>query len=681
MSEVMGKISRCEATIAIVGAAPTDSKRMAQTLMDKGFPKVTSLRDLPSLTSAIESNKAFDWVFICFSQSWKKRINPILFLEFLEKSGNLDKIRTSFILNPSDSPCLKAAFERGLFSWHPWDFNTTSMSEEWDEMASAIKLHEEDETLVAAQYLRKFLKNQREFRELLNLETSLQKFYPDHHRQRLALANAHYLSGSPDTAKDILEELNLLNADFANEVNDLLVLCEDKSPEDLSFARKNGFNKTIIIEKESFSAQLIKKAVTELGFNSVETFTDGSSAWSHMEKKPRVDLIVMNWSLEGVSALQLLQRIRNICQTAPSIVVVGTGFNNDEAQLIREMTVTRVMNQPLRYKQVLMTLAWAMKQKVQPTEIKTFEARIERALDDGDLKTASEFNIRYQKMSQASEARKSYMEAMIRYHQKDYEGASKLLREAAKTSRGTNINILNLLSKCLFRLNDYQAAGKILEKISSLSPQNLQRLCQLAKVQVTLGEEDKANDKIKQAEAIDSENNELVATKAEIAVYKGDTKEASKLMSRLSSNDNIVRHLNNLAVFKIKSGDREHALRLYQDTLESIPEDRIELHSIVSYNLALAYIKGNDRKEGLKYLEKIKDMGPSPISPKAQSLLNRLKQTKRYKNASEILVAGDKSASIQSDIEIEDEEKFTCLHKVYKPKTITSYSKALLGAS
>jgi tetratricopeptide (TPR) repeat protein len=170
-----------------------------------------------------------------------------------------------------------------------------------------------------------------------------------------------------------------------------------------------------------------------------------------------------------------------------------------------------------------------------------------------------------------------------------------------------------------------------------------------------MGNDQKAAEAIVDAKKIEEEHRDIKVTETKMALHKGDTESAKKLMSQLDSLDELISYMNNKAVALARSGDVEGGISQYRKTMQSIPDDRVTVKAVVLYNTGLAYARAGDLEEAKATLEKAIQI-KSDVKRKADSLRRRV--VKSIETGEPLqLRSDDPSQSKAADMQLPEQEE------------------------
>lgn len=68
--------------------------------------------------------------------------------------------------------------------------------------------------------------------------------------------------------------------------------------------------KILVIDDMSTMRNLVKKRLTEMGFQNFEEAEDGQLAWAKLNSVPDIRLVVSDWNMPNCTGLELLKKVR-----------------------------------------------------------------------------------------------------------------------------------------------------------------------------------------------------------------------------------------------------------------------------------------------------------------------------------------------------------------------------------
>ena len=594
-----------------------------------GFTQVEGKGGITEVLQHLEVEHA-DWLIVPLMAD--QPANALHLLQIVTEHPDLKHVRVSLMVEDTELYVLPAAYELGLFSHHRRPFTKDSVADELKTLLKRLEAVGFNESEVAADYLRGYLKDAKAHDSRVELEKGLLDVYPGKAQILINLAEPQYFLGRQDAAKQTLAQVSMLDAaltDKATELGKTLFGTEFKLPSVESGGDVNilGAKTAIVVDSDDTVCTAVQETLKKLGVSSVEKFSDGEAAFAHIEKNPEPDLIIMEWRIPKLSGPLLIQRIRNHNFLNVPILILSSLLKPDDMPLVREMSVAGILSKPLNKELFIPNLIWTMQQERLPTEHQVMERKIGQLLAANRKADAEPLRAIFMANANVPMARKRVVEAKYAYANAEYALARDAAIDSLKLS-GDSIIVLNLLGKTFMRLKDPVSALKCFKKAQDLSPQNIERLCNIAEVQTELGDKKAAAATMDSATALDPDSKVVEEAAVKVAIAGGDTTTAQKLMGELDSLNDLVAYMNNKAVAYAKCGHAPEAIELYRKTMQSIPEARLDTRTIVHYNLALSMARAGDVEDAAVELalviaaaQKIKN---NKIIKKAQSLKERV---------------------------------------------------------
>ena len=644
------KFSDKSASTVIVDPSGSVRTLIGDVLKSQGFKTVQGVGTIADAMAQLET-EAVDWLVLPLNAD--QEINGLQIMQLVLEVPHLQHIRVSLLLEENEMWCLPKAFELGLLSWHAKPFTKVSLGADIDKFMKRLEATNWNMTHASADYVREYLQTNKDTKSHLAFEKRMLDVFPGNAELLTQLAKAQHASGKTDLAKSALNQAKLLQPDLEESI---LALAKQLFGSDgLGKAEAGsgmnaiGIKSVVIVDSDDTIRQSVRESLTGLGVPEIVDFSDGATAWEWLEKNPEPSLLIMEWRIPKLTGPLLIQRVRHHGFHELPIIVLSSLIKPEDMPLIREIGIANVVAKPIEKSALMSALVWTVQQERMPTEQLTVERKIRSLLTAKKVSEAQEFIGRYLQMPNISEGKRKLVEAELAYATNNVALARDMSVQALKAS-GENISVLNILAKSFMQLGDFANALKCFERAQKLSPMNIERLCMIAEAQVEVGEGDKAKEAMDKAGHLDPDAAQVQEASVKIAVFKGDVEIAKALMGELDNLSNVLSYMNNKAVASARCGKYEECIKLYEKTIDSVPDDRKDLRSIVRYNLGLAKVRGGDLEGSLKELDEAMKDPNSRVYKKAQSLHKRTK----------------KALETGSDITIKDDEKFV---SATSPKT------------
>ncbi|MBF0362020.1 MAG: response regulator [Oligoflexia bacterium] len=93
----------------------------------------------------------------------------------------------------------------------------------------------------------------------------------------------------------------------------------------------------LVVDDMPTSRKIVKKYLSEIGYNLVDEATDGEMAWTKiLGSNPQYGLIIADWHMPNISGLDLLKKVRakDEYKNLPFILVTGERKQNEIKEAI-----------------------------------------------------------------------------------------------------------------------------------------------------------------------------------------------------------------------------------------------------------------------------------------------------------------------------------------------------------
>lgn len=616
------------ARVILVDSSGAVRQLLSEVAKSIGFPNSQAVASIQDAHSILETEDV-DWMIVPLASD--QEVNGFHTLRMMSSFSELKNVRVSLLVDEGEMWCLPKAFELGLLSYHMKPFTKDSLKKDLEEFLRIFESNEWNSTRTSAEYLRKNLITTKSTGELLQLERTLLEMFPGNGKQLMNLAQAQHLSGQTDVAKTTLKQVVAIEPGLQASVDQKateLFGSKDLTAQAGEGAVGNvlGLNKVVIIDSDSAASANTKGIFTELGVTDIQEFSDGEQAWSSIDAGEEPSLIVMEWRVPSLTGPLLLQRLRSKGFLRVPVVVQSSLIKPTDMPIIREMGVANLIQKPLERSQILKAVIWTVQQDRMPTEQQTLENKIRAFLNAKNITEAEALIGRYLAEQSIADGRKNVIRAELAFAKDQYEAARDFAIESLK---GTSESIfaLNVLGKSLMILRQFDAALKCFQKAQSLSPVNLERLVTMAETQAEMGNIEAAEENVAKAKDIDPDSNTTKEGEIKVALASGSPEAAKKMLGQIESIGNVISYLNNKAVAHSKCGFMEEGIDIYKKTLDSVPEEKLDVRSVVTYNMALAKIRKGDLADALLDLDAVIAIPGAKVAKKAQSLKERLQSS------------------------------------------------------
>jgi len=621
-----------EKDLKVVVAEPSGTSRtlITELLRGAGFEDVTGV---PSAKEglAIMETETIGWFITNLMAS--EEINGAHILRICAEEPEVRGVVVTFILGNEELEYIPPSFQEGLTSFFLKPFTKDSLKDQLNKFLDCLQSNHWDIPLTAASYLRDYLTEKSDYKNLLVLEKSLLDFHQGSTEILLKCAIPQAKLGNLSEAKAILKQVKTIASSKSDEVAKIAEailpegesLFDEDSGEGSPTDNYFGIESVLVVDPDQESCLELEKILQDIGVNHVQACSSGKEAIKFLQENPEPDLVIQEWRIPELTGPVFLQRIRNQGARSCPIIILSLLIEKSDIPLLREMGVADVIDKPINKEEILEKIIWNYQQNKRPTDQMAMERKMREALRDRKAGKASEILARYKADPQISYGNKVLIEAEFAYFDKQYEEARDLAIEAIKYS-GDTLFTMNLLGKTMINLRDFDMALKCFGKAKGLSPVNIERLCNIAEVHSETANREAADEALNAVNDIDADHPSAQESEVKVAVNLGDFDKAKELMGAIDGIQNVVSFMNNSAVAMVRCNMMDEGIGQYQKTLESLPNNRQDYQGIVYYNMGLAYIRGGNMLGSLDALKQASLLDSPRIVQKAKHLYETVNQ-------------------------------------------------------
>ncbi|APJ03855.1 response regulator [Silvanigrella aquatica] len=588
------------------------------------YKLVSPFSDLNELINYIRESHV-DWCIL--SLEHLVNTNLIDFLNNLYRSSKNQLLTISIINKENDNiNLLLSLFEQGLFSNFLKPISMEDFEKQLQDLLESVNILKGNYTLVSSNFIRNILKQNKMYKDLLQFEKSILDFFPGSPRCLINLAEAECLNKDFSSATKTIAQAKFIDPESESQCNIIYEKYLKHLNEVSKEENKNilGIQNCMIIDPDSDVQYYVSETLKRLGVIDCQKITDGDSALEYLTKNKEPDLIIMEWKIPKISGVALVQRIRKLGFNQCFIVIISSLVKVTEHPLLQEVGVDTIIEKPFDGEKLSKELIGVTQRDRKPLEQRSLERKIRLLLSSKKVDEAKKLLDEYLSRSQISKYSKFQMQAEYEYETENYGAASKLALNVLK-SVGGSVLLFSLLGKCFLKLKDFKSAMKCFEKAHELSPTNMDRILTLVDLKQESGNVAEAGILLESAKKIDSTSTEVIEMDYRIAIKNSDTEKASNILKNLNSLTGVIGLINNDAVSKILAGKFEEGIDLYKNALNSLSDDLNEYKELITYNLALAYVRNKDLQKSLEILDSLKLNPNARVYKKVKSIRTKIK--------------------------------------------------------
>lgn len=680
-----------DSKIKIVTVHPSGTIRnlINTELRNRGYSDVVGAPDLQTVIGILETG-LIHWLITPVIADDK--INVYQILRLITEDPSMMDMRVSFILDESsDLPNICKAFDMGLLSCHRKMSTKADIEEEFKSLFACDLDCAGDLSLVAGEYLRQLLRESARTAELLKFEKNLLQLHVGNLKQLLHLAEAYLMNHQAEQAEQLFSQALLVDPALKPEIEALIQRYQEEAKAISAQAPMGlemlGIKSCLVLDPDTESLQLIESLLKKLGVKEIQLFQEPKIAIQWLKGPVKPELIIFEWRLPDTPGPIFVQSVRSILGFGVPLTVMNKDLTDRDLPVLHEMGVTDRIRKPIEAQAFFQDLIWVINQDRSPSEPIVLLQKIHHAMHNQDFEKLAAYTKRFMDSDKVQDSEKLLLQGELAYFRGNYPSARQLALQVLKSGVAT-VEVLNLLGKALMKLRDFEGALRCLENAEVLSPANVKRICQMAEAHLEQGELEAYEEKLSDAQDIAPEDHEVKELELKGSLVQGDSVKAKELMQSLQSLMNIVSFTNNRAIALIRNQRFEEGLALYEEAIQSIPNQQIELLSTLHYNKGLALARNQKLGEAKEQMEKALALKSDKIKSKISSLKQRIQKAIDGHEKLELqAVASGTKADLSTDPQ-KDFEKLMmaltinpgdlCLHKVWVEVQVSPALKELI---
>lgn len=397
------------------------------------------------------------------------------------------------------------------------------------------------------------------------------------------------------------------------------------APGEIEYARAAAgrgrlIRSALVIDLDASHANIINKYLNDIKVSRIEPASDGEQAWRKL-KQEAFDLVVMDWNLKGLSGLCVYNRIRTHQHLSGALVVILCGFaHKEDFRILEEHPMTRFLEKPFQREILERTVSDLT--DYQTVHAEAFQAI--RELIDPMLAGRVDTNEIVFTLDQRfpNNYRVFNMAGEYLLGKRLYQHAEKVLLHGLRLEP-RKIILLSNLGKVYHHLNLPKKSYQLLRKANFLSPQNIERLCLLGELGLTLQQPQMARDHFKKVLSIDDRHSVanagmILADNMEDHLRRYNNSEP--LNMKFSSILNVI------GITYVRNKDFERGIEQYIAAMSFIADPYILAK--LQFNLGLAYLRARKFSKAEKWFSSAAQMASADFT-KPQIFLDRLDDFRR----------------------------------------------------
>lgn len=377
------------------------------------------------------------------------------------------------------------------------------------------------------------------------------------------------------------------------------------------------FRNALIVEKDPALQTLVVRYLKALGVDKTTTTGSVKKAWESLAAGT-YDFVLMDWSPAESTGLALYSRIRKseVGRHLPMIVTSGVVGRKD-FRLLEENPSTRLVEKPFQLATLKKEIDELCKRRSDHFSIIDRMARLAKEADVAKKDTSfvlDKIRREYQRPLPALVAIGEYYLKSGRYNDAERTFA------IAHRLDNKNVAVLSGLAKAYHKLNRTKEALPLLEKAEGLSPQNIERLCMLGEIGLSIKDPEKARGYFQQALTVDDAD---TTAKAGMVLSDNFSQHLKETGNNAQLSDQLASVLNTVGITFVRNQQFQKGVDQYLAALNFVTEgiDRAKLE----FNLGLAFLRQKKYRDAEQWLEAAVKRGGQAF-PKAQEYLIQVKK-------------------------------------------------------
>lgn len=627
-------------SIAVLESTISYQEMLVDSFLDLGYKNLFPFSDIDTLVREIQIQD-YDWCLL--SLEHMPHINLTEFIDNIYKISKNQSLIISVIHKENEKDnFLLSLFERGIISAFSRPDSLETFQDQILSFLNRVEFNKGNYVFVSGEKIRSILKKNQFNRSLLQFEKALLDLYPGAVNCLLNLAEAQCLNKNYSAAKTTLSQAEYIDSNIKSVILDL----EKKYPvkENTESEKKNilAIDNCVIIDPDTDVQYYVTETLSKLGINNCLCISDGQAAYNYFKQSKEPNLILMEWKLPTLQGISLIQRIRKLGFEQCLIIIMSSLVKVADKPLLQEVGVDAIIEKPFDALKLSKELIGVVQRWRKPLEQSSLERKIRAGLALNKLEEVEVLLKEFDNHPLISKASKLMMHAEYEYERKNYALACNNALNSLKEA-GQSVLLLSLLGKCFLQLKDYKNSTRCFEMAHELSPSNVDRILALVDLKQGAGNNREAKELLDSAKKIDATRTDVVEMEVRIALNNSDIDTASNLLKTLDSLTGIVGMINNDAVAKIRAGKFDDGIKLYNEALQSLPIESVEIRELITYNYALAYARYGDLEKCMEVLKSIKILPNSKIYQKFSSFKTRVRYSIMHKTPLELRDSSEKS--------------------------------------
>jgi len=371
-----------------------------------------------------------------------------------------------------------------------------------------------------------------------------------------------------------------------------------------------------VIDDDESICSLVENHLLKIGTKNVDTYFDGSKAWSGIEKSD-YDLILLDWRLPDVSGLAIFNRLRNLEKYRNVPVLVVSGFlDQKDFKLLDEFPCTSLLEKPFSIVKLDNQMAQLDEEVGWHFKNSDLISSMSESINDNPKKAF--LSVKKLLKSAPNPVALGLIAAQGFVNLGHHSEAESLLTKLIDDD-DENVCAMNGLAKIYLRQKRYGNATDVLRRAHSISPSNISRICLLGEVELNTMSPDSAQKYFKQALKIDIED---TTAKSGMIVSENMNKMVDS-PNPIKLGQSLASILNSIGIDLVKKGKYDKAIEQYQSAMPFL-HSKVDTARL-AFNLGLGYLRWGKHEKSLQWFEQSSEIGGDKFS-RSNKFIKTLKQ-------------------------------------------------------
>ncbi len=205
---MLNKLIDKTARVAVVDNSAATRQLLSETVKSFGFPQVHGMANIKDLIQFMETD---DTDIVICSLEPASEYNALNLLSLITKNPDLRHLRVCLLVDEDDEYVLPKAFELGAIAAIYKPFTKESLKQAFAQLLNESEVHQANEALVAAAFLRPALEKIANFDAWIDFEKKMLKLFPGSTSLLLNLGEALLTAGKRDEAAQVLNQAVLID--------------------------------------------------------------------------------------------------------------------------------------------------------------------------------------------------------------------------------------------------------------------------------------------------------------------------------------------------------------------------------------------------------------------------------------------------------------------------------------